>query len=772
MYLMKGMAVLAMGLVAASCNKLDFDQDAYQRAKEQESKESFMNNVMGGQEIDPNQTWSTVENSTVNVSVNLNYGEDYTVYLFADNPTFNKNAKYLGVATVKSGESSNITLAKPADVNVLFAACMNKKGNYFVQRFEIEGTKASVSIGNAANNAPAFRRAATTINGVSVDPSTYIVTDNTYWKNDLLNYNNYEGYYDLTQVDAQHYDKLCYGINNEMNNGNQPLYGDGKHFIVPANTTVTGAAFNWNDGGGEDHVIVVKGTLKITGSMKLDCGKSIYVEQGGKLEFSGAKLEIANTSRLVNYGTMEFTNTYVDYANGPTYSGSSSGSTAMYRKVFYNGGIIKESNSTSKSSFNFAGGYNTDGQLTYYNSGSINLHAFQFNADATLVNVGHIKADTGKDGATQLTDLSASAQNGTVVNLCDMSIKMYGVNKYIGCNGSLMYCEDGLMTNYSGQITLGSQAMIEVGNWYDNGCTVRASDNADDYAVFKWNGTITEVNSGIFGAYGYVYFDGELIDDRPNNSYANDQERALAALAGYEYTHHYQSVVQPMQHFMNEETAPVEFTIAAESDGCNYIGYNEGEGGGDFTPNYVYYAFEDLGAIGDFDFNDVVIRVSVPNADGYSVVTLMCAGGTLPVQVIYGTGDNVMNLGSEVHSVFEVDVKTMVNTGIGQGVDFKSLGTVPVADGVNLDELPFGIAVTGNDGSTIKVTNNIDRKGTAPLMIVVNGYPSGTNAGKWFWPKERVNIATAYTDFGAWGANIESNTDWYQNFVNGSVWTY
>ena len=67
MYLMKGMALLAMGLVAASCNKADFDQGAYQKAKETESREKFINNVMGGQEIDPNQTWSTT--TACNVSV-------------------------------------------------------------------------------------------------------------------------------------------------------------------------------------------------------------------------------------------------------------------------------------------------------------------------------------------------------------------------------------------------------------------------------------------------------------------------------------------------------------------------------------------------------------------------------------------------------------------------------------------------------------------------------------------------------------------------------
>ena len=496
-YLMKGMAVMALGLVAVSCNKMDsFNPYAEQEIKQEEFTNNFQSSVLNGKSIDANHTWSTAKKASVNVKVSLNYGEDYTVYVLTDNPTINPAADYLGVTSIKSGSSAAITIAKPSDLNHLYVACVNSKGNYFVQLFEMEGTTASVNIGGDETPNAAPRRAATTVNGESVQASSYIVTDKTSWKNDLLNYNNgYNGYYDLTQVAPQYYDKLCYGINNEMGNGYIPLYGDGKHFIVPADKTVTGSVFNWNDGGGDDHVIVVKGTLVVTGNMKLDNGKSIYVEAGGKLEYKGSKFEIANTSRLMNYGTVEFTNTYVDFTNIPNNG-----------KAFYNGGTIKESSSTSKSTFNFAGGWNNN-QLTYYNEGNIELHAFQFNAQATLVNVGHIKADTGKDGATQLTDLSASGQNGTVINICDLSIKMYAFNKYIGCNGSLLYCESGLMTNNNANIYLGSQAMIKVGDWYHNGGNCYGASSANDYSIIKVTGSLNEVNGGISGSQGYVYFD-------------------------------------------------------------------------------------------------------------------------------------------------------------------------------------------------------------------------------------------------------------------------
>lgn len=63
---------------------------------------------------------------------------------------------------------------------------------------------------------------------------------------------------------------------------------------------------------------------------------------------------------------------------------------------------------------------------------------------------------------------------------------------------------------------------------------------------------------------------------------------------------------------------------------------------------------EDLGSIGDFDFNDVVFDAYI---DGnQAVVTLRAAGGTLPLYV----GDK------EVHTVFGVSTSTIVNTEKGK----------------------------------------------------------------------------------------------------------
>jgi hypothetical protein len=181
---------------------------------------------------------------------------------------------------------------------------------------------------------------------------------------------------------------------------------------------------------------------------------------------------------------------------------------------------------------------------------------------------------------------------------------------------------------------------------------------------------------------------------------------------------------------------------------------------------YYYYAFEDLGAIGDFDFNDVVLRLSAPE-NGTSSVELVAAGGTLPVQVVY----NDANVGKEVHTEFGVNVSTMVNTG-HETKAFVTLGTVTIAADADMANLPFGIVVTGNDGSSIKVTREVEHTGTAPLMIVVSGYETGDDAGKWFWARERVNISTAYPQFGAWGANVQSNTNWYWNYTDDKVWKY
>jgi hypothetical protein len=198
------------------------------------------------------------------------------------------------------------------------------------------------------------------------------------------------------------------------------------------------------------------------------------------------------------------------------------------------------------------------------------------------------------------------------------------------------------------------------------------------------------------------------------------------------------------------------------------------------TPNpevveYYYYAFEDLGTTDDFDFNDVVLRVSAP-VNNMSTVELMAAGGTMATSVTYGTGDTKQTLCSEVHNAFQAASNSiMVNTHASGGLDGKSavsLGTINVA-GKNMSDLPLGINATGNGGQQVAVVrSSVQNQGKAPLVIVACGYPSGANAGKWFWPTERTNISTAYEGFGAWGANVSNNQTWYQSYTSENVYKY
>ena len=54
-YLMKGMTVMALSLVAVSCNKMDaFDAYAEQEIKQEEFTNNFQKGVMNGEKIDAN----------------------------------------------------------------------------------------------------------------------------------------------------------------------------------------------------------------------------------------------------------------------------------------------------------------------------------------------------------------------------------------------------------------------------------------------------------------------------------------------------------------------------------------------------------------------------------------------------------------------------------------------------------------------------------------------------------------------------------------------
>lgn len=173
-------------------------------------------------------------------------------------------------------------------------------------------------------------------------------------------------------------------------------------------------------------------------------------------------------------------------------------------------------------------------------------------------------------------------------------------------------------------------------------------------------------------------------------------------------------------------------------------------------------AFEDMGSIGDFDFNDVVLQVEREDGKQEGNITLAAAGATYYIEVLYN--GNVIDWGGgakEVHEAFGVDRKTMVNTGKGEykqpKVIKKNFGDVRTRSDIAKN---FSLRVyTGDPGdsetkeyNTIQIPNTTE--GVAPQGFVVNNL-------RWSWPNERQSILDKYPAFLNWVQN-QQNTHWYE----------
>lgn len=145
---------------------------------------------------------------------------------------------------------------------------------------------------------------------------------------------------------------------------------------------------------------------------------------------------------------------------------------------------------------------------------------------------------------------------------------------------------------------------------------------------------------------------------------------------------------------------------------------------------------EDLGATDDFDFNDVVFDAVISN--GKTTITLLAAGGTLPLTVA----------GHEVHEEFGVETNVMVNTGMGANI---TPVTFEVDDdfGGSIANIPVIVTIEATEYNTsYELKNTI---GSAPKKICVDT--------DYVWTTERQQIEDKYPGFKSYVGN--SNLKWY-----------
>ena len=141
---------------------------------------------------------------------------------------------------------------------------------------------------------------------------------------------------------------------------------------------------------------------------------------------------------------------------------------------------------------------------------------------------------------------------------------------------------------------------------------------------------------------------------------------------------------------------------------------------------------EDMGTIGDFDFNDVVFDVQINYNQYYTqgstgTIVLRAAGGTMPLYVN----------GVEVHEAFGVSTDKMVNTGAGVIAAPVVLNFVPTS--ANADDVEVKVV---NGGTEYTITTE---RGKAPGKFAC---PVSVQ-----WSPEYISIKKTYPTFVDWVAD-------------------
>ena len=141
---------------------------------------------------------------------------------------------------------------------------------------------------------------------------------------------------------------------------------------------------------------------------------------------------------------------------------------------------------------------------------------------------------------------------------------------------------------------------------------------------------------------------------------------------------------------------------------------------------------EDLGNIGDFDFNDVVFYAKVWES-GKTDIWLLAAGGTLDLTVA----------GREVHEAFGVSKSTMVNTkeSTGKGAEKDPFYFVASNKYNSLIDIPVVVRTKDAAGNVTSYELSAEM-GKAPQKICV---PKGFK-----WCKEYKSLAEVYPGFKSW----------------------
>lgn len=666
-------------------------------------------------EIDPNHDWNTSREAQLTVTAN----KSGTLRILTRS-AFNgdEGRAMLYKSTINGGESLRFNIDVPQDLDTLYSALYDSNGYIEEIAFTLEGGKATIAYSQPQSSAFAKVRSVESHNNSSSGwdfttefaygtYATEVPSDATFttgggggpfYIDKEASYNFWSqstiyikpGTYNLKDIYIANnsYVYLLPGANVTTSDDGFCRQGGVKVYIAEGASLNMKGISTLNTGA----QIFCRGTFTLK-DLSLNNSGTIYIGNGGKL--NSANIILCNDrSQFICDGSA-----YID--GNITAAGSSH---------IYNCGDVEVKQSTILNSYN----------NTWINEGTWKTNMWEFTAFSTdVVNRCKLTVDNR---------LTISTSNGSPTFYIDGSASVITKNFLME----------------KAYIRMGKDALLQItNNAYMN---------------------ITNPDYGIYGpSEGWAVLQAYYI--RKGNKDGGNQDNSKYVTYGGNLT------VAADKHFKQEYSG--EHPMYYLKDNARMINSQQGAtdiyipasacspGYGTGTPTtpepedpemWYYYAFEDLGGIGDFDFNDVVLRASAP-ANGKGDIELCAAGGTLETYVYLGS--TVLGGGSEVHDLFRVSLTTMVNTRNRSEKAFVKIGEYTGTSASNLD---LSIRVVNKGDSQTITTNNMN--GECPLAITING--SSTN-GTWKWPYERQRIDAAFPEFHTWVANKDADIDWWGN---------
>ena len=720
-------------------------------------EEKFVDNfnalVMGGKTIDSHQDWNTVGSVAVTVSVDFGNTDEYTVYILQTPPLFDTNALWLGMAKVKGGESKTITIAKPANAGLLYAACYDSMGHAVCKPFPVKADDTVVAFSGKSQEAP----------------SVFNSEDNP-WNVETQELPDLTEYTTGTLVEATDQDT---GISDE------PL-----HFKVSSDYT----GFIPSLGTYLNKSVYVTATWTLSFNQRVSAGNVIVVGEGGTINIpkeytlttspfssEGAGLiYVLPGGTITGDGTVEFT------TNEGTYS--------------YNGGTITAKNIQLKG-------------CTLYNAGTVgdmSNPTSELNCIADASGVGQL-INVGTAALAKMTGEELSIENAGILrvtgelvlnNSSKMDDGSYTECTALTLNGSsngdkVLYMGNAAFLNCLGDISIDN-----FGVWGPSG------DDYEANAVLKVkNCTNCATTDGTPGTYLLDHVElivpanfPTIFDKGAMNIYDGDVKgigigKLLESFSGYhnlrmlyywlngyegkildssnyewslatgKYNYLWKSSVNPGANDVDPSAQTCFYSTSPSFDYPSSDNFKKEVSGNTPENSYVFYAFETLDAnTKDFDYDDVILRVDMPvdNGDGTftSNVLITCVGNKTKTTMLY----NGEAFGEEIHAAMGIDVNTTVNT-TNVSRSFRKMGELTFSSpNIHIDKLNFSIKAETAEGNVLE-ENQPSTLGTAPLYLVING----DTKGKWFWPTEGMNIGVAYPQFSVWASNLQTSVDWYDS---------